>query len=521
MSFEFYAEESPDALQPGAQVLQPDDYETPYWKGLGRELAAAPQRAVYGTGAALGLAAGALNGPIDALLGTHLQDDAFATVSRLRAARERLTLRPDEVGLASRALGGLLEFGTQLATTGAAGAIGTIELNTAADLAAEGVDPQTAVQAGVVDAAATALAFRVPVLGRSLGSRLALGAGANVATGAGQRALTGAVLSSQGFEQQAQRFNPWDAEALVVDALTGALFGGWEQYARRSPRAQPRAAGEAVAPESPPVEVLDGAAALSDHTHRVAGTAPGEPTTAGSLDAHVRALDEALDAVLNDRPVEASVAAELFAPDPRRAAVRAEIEAAAADLLPIAPDLDVAPAVSPAAKALADIEALVARHADEARAHRGDVDRQRARITDRYFDELPPDTQDFLINRPAFDAETGETHRIGFPSEIGGGGDMNIHGTHMWNLAEEVRQAELDRRMTPPKVDDAPQAIVARQVLDTWETEGRAPEIELEDGTTVDARAAMELADAELRASADLESGAMALVACALSHMRA
>lgn len=66
--------------------------------------------------------------------------------------------------------------------------------------------------------------------------------------------------------------------------------------------------------------------------------------------------------------------------------------------------------------------------------YKDDPDRLLARVADKHFDNLPDDIKQFLYNKPARDAETGETHRIGSPSEIGGGGDWNIHGTHIFDL---------------------------------------------------------------------------------------
>lgn len=110
-------------------------------------------------------------------------------------------------------------------------------------------------------------------------------------------------------------------------------------------------------------------------------------------------------------------------------------EAVVAETAPAAPE-----AVNTRAEnAMSEINALVAKYPDQASLSRGDQYRAKARVTDRHFDELSPATQDFLINRPAFDAETGETHRIGQPSEIGGGGEMNIHGTHIYNLEAEIQ----------------------------------------------------------------------------------
>ena len=86
-SFEFFPEERPGTVGGVDEVLAPGDVDAPAFRGIGHELYAAPARGVLSVGAALGLAAGAVNAPIDALLGTDLQDQAFGYVDRARAAR--------------------------------------------------------------------------------------------------------------------------------------------------------------------------------------------------------------------------------------------------------------------------------------------------------------------------------------------------------------------------------------------------------------------------------------------------
>ena len=317
-SFEFFPEERPGTVGGVDEVLAPGDVDAPAFRGIGHELYAAPARGVLSVGAALGLAAGAVNAPIDALLGTDLQDQAFGYVDRARAARRALTLHPSEVGIAARILGGVGEFVTELALTRAPGAIATGELNTAADLAAEGIDPQTAVQAGALEAAGTAVGFRIPGLGRSLLQRVAFGVGANLAQGVTVRGAVGELLQSQGAPSAVSgQWDAWNAEALAVDAITGAVFGGVEHWAQR-----------------------DAAAAVNDHAHRVAGTAPGEPITADALDVNSRLIDLAIEQSLADQPVTAEAPPGRFADDGTRAAQQARTELEVDTLRPAAAPVD-------------------------------------------------------------------------------------------------------------------------------------------------------------------------------------
>ena len=311
-SFEFFPEERPLAIESEADALLPGDIDVPAFRGMGHEAWAAPARGMVRLGEAAGLAAGAINGPIDSLLGTDLQDQAFGSVDRMRAVRESMTLRPGEIGIAARVLGGLGEFVTQLAVARSPGALASTILGTSSDLAVAGVDPQTAVQAGTLEGAGLAVGLRIPTLGATLAQRAGLGAGANVAQGVITRGAVGELLRSEGAPAGvAEGYQAWDGEAVIVDALAGLVFGGIDHWAAR-----------------PDV------AALNDHVHRVARTAPGVPQTADALDAHTQALDTALGQVLADEPVTVQAPPDRFVDDGARARSVARTEFEVATLAP-------------------------------------------------------------------------------------------------------------------------------------------------------------------------------------------
>ena len=284
--FEFFPGESPDRVANEDQILAPSDIDTPAFRGLGHELWAAPARGAAKIVGALGMAAGAVNAPIDYVFGTDLQDQAFGNVERARKFRQDLTLQPSEVGVVSNVLGGFAEFGTTLALTGPVGAIASQELNTAADLAAEGVAPRTAVAAGATEAAGLAVGFRIPnLLGRTLAQRLTLGGFANLAQGVGTRAAVGAVLRSDNAPPDVSaRYSAWDGEAAAVDFLAGMAFGGMAHYSART-----------------------AAAAVADYSHRLTASAPGEPISGNAIDVQGRVIDLAIDQALADQPVTATM----------------------------------------------------------------------------------------------------------------------------------------------------------------------------------------------------------------------
>lgn len=324
MSFEFFPEES-DRIAANATPLMPEDVEAPAFAGLGGELLRAPMRAFSSMGAAGALA-------VSGALRTHGIDQAdetlFGVVDRFRQARDFWTAEPGEVGTAGRILGGLTEFGTLLGVGAGnpALAIGTTELNTAADLAVDNVSPGVAVTAGAVEAAGTAVAFRVPFLGKTLAQRLVLGAGANVAAGAATTGGVNLTLSGAGYDVQAERYDPWNVEARAVDAFTGALFGGIAHYAER---ATPQA--------------REAAAVLNDHQHATTATAPGIPKTPEAIDAHVDAIRQAIGELGSDQPVTAAVDPALFKPDPYRTAVNEEVRTAAREEFGPEPRVEVDP----------------------------------------------------------------------------------------------------------------------------------------------------------------------------------
>lgn len=349
MSFEFFERESPATLRPDESALDPGDVSAPWFRGMTHELYAAPARFGVNAARAVSLAAGAVNTPIDYVLGTDLADQAFAAVPKLTAARQALTLDHDDIGVAARTLGAVGEFVTGLVAGvgNPALVVGTQQLNTALELSDKGVRPAVAVGAATTEAVATALAFQIPAFGSTGARRIALGALGGAAEGAVTRGSVETILEQTGYAKQAADYDVWNGEALAVDFLAGALFGGlYHATAGRAGDAA-RAALEAerrAPPQDPPEEVVDAVLAANDHAHRVASTAPGQPADGLALDKHARAIEDALTSVFRDEPVTASVAPELFVPDARRAAQAIEREAAAvAELGHAAVDAPVSP----------------------------------------------------------------------------------------------------------------------------------------------------------------------------------
>ena len=117
-------------------------------------------------------------------------------------------------GLAGGVAGGALAFGAD---------VGIDETNRLMD---EGVDRNTAINAGLVSFGMNAIGMRLPaVLGASRGMSMAYGAAANAGTNVAEVEGIKFILEHQDYNQLAQQYdlNPVD---LAVSAAMGAAFGG-------------------------------------------------------------------------------------------------------------------------------------------------------------------------------------------------------------------------------------------------------------------------------------------------------
>lgn len=137
------------------------------------------------------------------------------------------TPRPNEVGRVGQVLGSLAEILPPL-VVGAGNpalAVGTTTLKSGKELVDEGVDASTAGGVAAIEGAATYLGFKVPIAGKTLATRLATGAAGNTAAGAASRAAAGETLESQGYDEQAEKYEQ-NLSTLSTDLLMGMLFGG-------------------------------------------------------------------------------------------------------------------------------------------------------------------------------------------------------------------------------------------------------------------------------------------------------
>lgn len=199
-----------------------------------------------------------------------------------------------EVGKVGQTLGSFGEIVLPLAAMGGNPSLlmGTQALERGKDLTDQGVDAKTAVAAGTTEALATGLGFRVPVVGKTLTSRLASGAAGNVAFGAVSRGAENALFHAAGYDDQAPKV--MDLASVSADALTGLLFGGLHHTL--SPRIDPK-----LAPSE-----ADAVMAARNSKSFATETAPGKAADIASEVAHQDALQMALEQLSRNEPVDVS-----------------------------------------------------------------------------------------------------------------------------------------------------------------------------------------------------------------------
>lgn len=233
-------------------------------------------------------------------------------------AVEYWTPKRSEVGVAGDVVGQLL--GTiPLLVASPAALVGKTQMSVGEDLVRKGVDAGKAGAVGAVQGAGLALGVWMPVLGTSLATRaLVGGAAANVTQGMATRAASGAILEGT---PGAAEFKAFDPAAVTIDALLGIAFGG---VAHLSPaqRAQGEAAWKKIAEWTgtfKPSDV-DALATLKQAEHLNVESQPGRAATAEDIAKHHAAMKQAIDDLLNDRPVnvEALTEGARFLPDADR-----------------------------------------------------------------------------------------------------------------------------------------------------------------------------------------------------------
>lgn len=238
----------------------------------------------------------------DALAGgTEAQDAYFENVidETLNPAVDYWTPDASKVGTAGQVMNGLLSIGIPLAVTRGNPSLLVADqsANTATDLVRQGVDSNTASGAGAIQGLATAAGFKLPFLGKNLMQSISLGVGGNLALNTAATAAQQQTLEAGGYDDIAEQYDPFDAEARLVDVLTGAVFGG---IAHMAVVGRPRQIKESDITPSDKAAILT----ANNAKHFQYETAPGRPSDPMSSVIHQDAMETALNQIARGEPVD-------------------------------------------------------------------------------------------------------------------------------------------------------------------------------------------------------------------------
>jgi len=245
-----------------------------------------------------------------------LHDETF------NSAVDHWTPKPGEVGVAGEVLGSLAGNMVQFFANPAL-ALNTAQMSTGEDLVRQGVDPYVAAGAGNIAALGTAAGIKIPIVGNTLGQRVAAGVVGNVAQGMATSAATSALLKTSGApEQVAAQFDPFDLKARSIDAMMGAVFG---------------VSAHIGAPKQELTQSQKDALLLVNQARHIEdASTPGRPATEADLTKTVTATRAAIDQMLRGDPVavEGLLREVVTEPDAAKQAMRSEIEAVVKNDLP-------------------------------------------------------------------------------------------------------------------------------------------------------------------------------------------
>lgn len=274
-----------DAADAAPSIDSLEEIDAPAFRGIGRGLAYGWMRgsaavsdfmATFGKQPAMSDEQERINNLAD-----QIQEEQRQT------AIDMWTPKPNEVGRVGQVVGSLAEVGPPLlaGVGNPALLVGSTTLKTGKELVDQGVDANTAGGVAAIEGAANYAGFKVPIVGKTLATRLASGAAGNVVVGSASRAAEGGTLESQGYEKQAEPFSQ-DLGTFSTDALTGMLFGGVHHLLEP---------GEApsIDPKLNPSQA-DAVLTARNAKNFAEGTTPGTPDGLHAEVAHQQALETSL-----------------------------------------------------------------------------------------------------------------------------------------------------------------------------------------------------------------------------------
>ena len=295
MSFDFFPNEQGAALL-NASRNPSTAPEAGTWEGFGSGAATFGMRSMAEAGRAVSLLGSVMPMAADALVGQDnysgrtLTDRYFETHDDVfQSAVDYWTPRPGEVGVAGQ-VAGQLAGGALQAIVSPALLVGTATASPGLELVREGVAATTAGKAAAAQGAGMAVGVALPFLGNTLASRLASGAGGNLVQGLATDAATKGVLAAEGYDKQAERYDPFNAQARTLDVMLGAAFGALAHVRT------PRAPGAPEPAKLTPTE--ESALLVANQVHHMEAAAPGRAVTDADATLHADAMRQALEQTL-------------------------------------------------------------------------------------------------------------------------------------------------------------------------------------------------------------------------------
>ncbi|MDU6382934.1 MAG: hypothetical protein E6558_22870 [Klebsiella pneumoniae] len=168
---------------------------------------------------------------------------------QLSSAREYIKPEAGSQGIAAQVIHGLGQFAPAIGASviggpvvGAAAAAGSTYEQAYQDALAKGVDEQTARTVAAEQSGFNAVGMGLPAaVGGRLATRLLSGVGINTAFGGLNRFAVGETLEENGYEDMAKQYRVFDGQAILIDSVLGAAFGGAHHFAARGNSVDARA----------------------------------------------------------------------------------------------------------------------------------------------------------------------------------------------------------------------------------------------------------------------------------------
>ncbi|VTN54708.1 Uncharacterised protein [Klebsiella pneumoniae] len=168
---------------------------------------------------------------------------------QLSSAREYIKPEAGSQGMAAQVIHGLGQFAPAIGASviggpvvGAAAAAGSTYEQTYQDALAKGVDEQTARTVATEQSGFNAVGMGLPAaVGGRLATRLLSGVGINTAFGGLNRFAVGETLEENGYADMAKQYRVFDGQAILIDSVLGAAFGGAHHFAARGNSVDARA----------------------------------------------------------------------------------------------------------------------------------------------------------------------------------------------------------------------------------------------------------------------------------------